>query len=258
MHRSFNAKRRRFFGNGTQNVNYVPYTNNLVLWLDASDKSTITESSNSVSQWDDRSGKNNHATQGTGSAQPITNTNTINNLNCLNFDNAQYLHINLPTNLTGTNFTFFLVYERTNIVNDAYVLSLVTNGVVNDYDNTTSLLVAGADISTGLDLRDYANPSALSLSSYPPNNTPFVYTSVYDGVNNIHYVDSVAGTTVAATNNFSFKDIYINARYTSSAVSAPFNKINLAEVLIYQDTLDINVINIVNQYLSNKWGVPLS
>ena len=34
---------------------------NLVLWLDASDSNTITESSGLVSQWSDKSGNNNHA-----------------------------------------------------------------------------------------------------------------------------------------------------------------------------------------------------
>ncbi|MAE54129.1 MAG: hypothetical protein CMI20_08505, partial [Opitutae bacterium] len=43
---------------------------NLQLWLDASDSSTITHSSNSVTQWNDKSGNGNHATQSTASARP--------------------------------------------------------------------------------------------------------------------------------------------------------------------------------------------
>ena len=33
------------------------------LWLDAKDESTITESGGAVSQWDDKSGNDNHAVQ---------------------------------------------------------------------------------------------------------------------------------------------------------------------------------------------------
>jgi hypothetical protein len=39
-------------------------------WFDASDASTITESANKVSQWDDKSGNSKHAVQATGSQQP--------------------------------------------------------------------------------------------------------------------------------------------------------------------------------------------
>ena len=52
--------------------------NGLKLWLDASDSSTITkDGSNKVSQWSDRSGNNNHATQGTAANQPTLGTNEI-------------------------------------------------------------------------------------------------------------------------------------------------------------------------------------
>ena len=57
----------------------------LKLWLDASDDSTITHSSNAVSQWNDKSGNNNHATQGTSSNKPSTNTSSQNGLNVLDF-----------------------------------------------------------------------------------------------------------------------------------------------------------------------------
>ena len=49
----------------------------LKLWLDAADTSTITHSSNAVSQWNDKSGNNNHATQGTAANQPTLGTNKI-------------------------------------------------------------------------------------------------------------------------------------------------------------------------------------
>jgi hypothetical protein len=58
-------------------------------WYDADDASTITESGGLVSQWDDKSGNNNHVTQGSASNQPTTGTRTINSLNALDFDGDQ-------------------------------------------------------------------------------------------------------------------------------------------------------------------------
>ena len=60
----------------------------LKLWLDANDESTITkDGSNYVSQWADKSGNGNHATQGTGNLQPVHDT-TLNSLN-FNYDRLE-------------------------------------------------------------------------------------------------------------------------------------------------------------------------
>ena len=58
---------------------------NLALWLDAADSSTITHSSNAVSQWSDKSGNSKHATQSTADNKPSTNTATQNGLNVIDF-----------------------------------------------------------------------------------------------------------------------------------------------------------------------------
>lgn len=50
----------------------------LELWLDGSDSSTITLNSTTVSEWRDKSGKGNHATQGTANNQPAYTAATLN------------------------------------------------------------------------------------------------------------------------------------------------------------------------------------
>jgi len=61
------------------------------LWLDAADTSTITESSGSVSQWNDKSGNGYNVTQSTGAAQPTTGSTTQNSLNVIKFDGNDFL-----------------------------------------------------------------------------------------------------------------------------------------------------------------------
>lgn len=58
------------------------------LWLDAADEDTITESGGAVSQWDDKSGKTRHFTQGTGSNQPTTGSRTQGGLNVIDFNGS--------------------------------------------------------------------------------------------------------------------------------------------------------------------------
>ena len=58
----------------------------LELWLDAKDESSVTHSSNAVSQWSDKSGNNKHVTQGTAASKPTFSTNGLNSMPTLSFD----------------------------------------------------------------------------------------------------------------------------------------------------------------------------
>lgn len=60
-------------------------------WWDASDASSITQSSGAVSQWADKSGNSKHLAQSTGSAKPTTGAVTQNGLNVLSFDGGDAL-----------------------------------------------------------------------------------------------------------------------------------------------------------------------
>lgn len=57
----------------------------LALWLDADDASTITLNGSKVSQWDDKSGEGRHATQSTESQQPVLTTSGLNGKNVVTF-----------------------------------------------------------------------------------------------------------------------------------------------------------------------------
>lgn len=125
------------------NVLGVP---SLELWLDANDTSTITESGGSVSQWSDKSGNGNHATQGTGSAQPTTSTRAINGLNALDFDGGDSLLI------SSIDFTDFAAFPELTIV--AVLESDSVTGLTNILDQrsgSTGLLIRrnGADFEAG-------------------------------------------------------------------------------------------------------------
>jgi hypothetical protein len=58
------------------------------LWLDASDSATITLVSGAVSQWNDKSGNNRHATQTVSASRPTVATAALNGLDGLNFDGS--------------------------------------------------------------------------------------------------------------------------------------------------------------------------
>lgn len=76
-------------------------------WWDASDTSTIVESSNTVTSWTDKT-QGLQFTQGS-IAQPTTNTSTINSLNVLDFNGSQQL---VGTTPGLTQYTKFIVFKR--------------------------------------------------------------------------------------------------------------------------------------------------
>ena len=80
----------------------------LTLWLDADDAATITESSGSVTQWDDKSGNGNHMTNtGSGSVSPAYLTTGFNNMPTLNFGFDDYLGNSSPSGLDGQGDFFY-------------------------------------------------------------------------------------------------------------------------------------------------------
>jgi len=56
------------------------------LWLDAADASTVTTVSGAVSQWNDKSGNNRHATQSDATRRPAFTSSALNGYSALTFD----------------------------------------------------------------------------------------------------------------------------------------------------------------------------
>ncbi|MEC8419585.1 MAG: LamG-like jellyroll fold domain-containing protein, partial [Verrucomicrobiota bacterium] len=71
--------------------NWTPAEIPTHLWFDGADASTITHSSNSISQWRDKSGNNRHANQGTAGSQPQLVSNALNGKSLLRFDGGDRL-----------------------------------------------------------------------------------------------------------------------------------------------------------------------
>ena len=68
----------------------------MALWLDAADAATITQSSNLVTKWDDKSGNNYHATAPSG-AEPTTGAANINGKKCANLGVGKKMNRTTPT-----------------------------------------------------------------------------------------------------------------------------------------------------------------
>ena len=214
------------------------YLANLALWLDASDTSTITQSAGAVSQWDDKSGNDNHAIQATGAKQPTTGLATINGLNALTLVPNQYM--GLTSEISGSGYTFFVV----SAVNDTGTNKLILTG----NSGSPSLQIDGAE---QVDIIRTAQAAILSGTTSVSTSNASIVAAVTTSGDNRTYIDGVLSDSNA----------------TDPAYTGGINKIlanlyndwgfsgDVGAILIFTRVLTNTEMNQVGNYLADKWGI---
>ena len=246
---------------------------NCITWFDADDLSTITTeaSTRNVRYWADKSASNLVLTGGglTLANEPLSVLGGMNGRNTMRFDGADYIYGAFTTSYT--EFTIFLVF-RGSITNNTYQYPFsINNGTntnnfhfdVNDPDGSSAARTLWVYWNSG------GSPySILSLTS--PNTTSdflqgsptlltFSHTNAGSGTNVI-YVNgkarsdqSNAGTQTITIGGSGF-NLYMGARSTGPA--GPYYG-DICELIIYSRQLSSTERFQVNNYLANKWRIPL-
>jgi len=209
------------------------------LWLDAQDSSTITHSSNAVSQWDDKSGNSNHATQSTASSQPTySSTVMAGGKPGLDFD-VDYMSF---PEIDGTDKTIFFVWEP-----DAAVQNfLMTHSTNNIQVKTNSSNKA-----------EYANNPL-----WYPNG---FQSSASISLNNISIVGFVLDSTLTYSVNGTAQNDSAITR-DNSQTNTKFNQIGrlksfspvlngkIGEIVV-MDSVSSTDREKMEGYLAHKWGL---
>lgn len=209
-----------------------------VLWFDASDASTITESAGAVSQWDDKSGNALHATQGTGSSQPTTGVTTLNGLNVLDFANDKLLLPDLSAYFNGSqNRTVISVVVTDsstyntiiNIGNSAYTGSRFT---FQGHNGNLSIALQGAFFNSTL----VSTSWGIAAANF--DGTQLKDVDLYFG----------GGTPQASTST--------TALNTDASVSNIIGDTNsIGEILAFDRALSASEMNQIGQYIADKWAL---
>jgi hypothetical protein len=248
-------------------------------WWDASDTSTITASSGSVSQWNDKSSNGRNVSQGSGAAQPTTGASTRNGLNVLDFDGGDFLLAATASDWTflhsaksvvfsvfragnttdpeafyviwGTSLTVllptganFLHDTRSSIPrNDALVH---TSGPASSGPNFRVLhaqqnLLPGNVWGQGTVVGDIANSTLASRSKIRLNGGSDLTGSWSGNVN-----------TNTSTPRHPFA---IGSAQDSSGVFAGHLVGSVAEVIVVNGELNSSEIETTEKYLLSKWGI---
>jgi len=226
----------------------IPSISNCILWLDAADTGNIDLSGSIVTRWKDKSGLNNHMTgTTTTSLNYVTSggTNTINNLNTLDFTAANAFLENTTISIPSTYTIFAVAYNKTTSGYSRLLSTYIDYSLfMGSLDNGYSTFVGNG----GDTWNDYAVNNPIVNT-----NTPSLF-----GLTNGNTITSLLpyynGTQLTSKNGVTrpFTGLLIG-RYFGGFVQ--YWNGYVGEILIYSRVLSLSEQQQVEGYLSIKWGL---
>tara|TARA_R110002012_G_scaffold26559_6_gene86057 strand:+ start:1433 stop:3184 length:1752 start_codon:yes stop_codon:yes gene_type:complete len=225
----------------------LPWTPSLIsteLWLDANDSNTITENSNVVSQWNDKSGNNNNVT---ANNNPTTGTSSENSLNVIDLDgDDSFLNLNFSLPSSG-NLQAFVVCEITSngFASDSI---LTMNANSNDFQ-----IDAGASEFKGRILTDSNGNTGIGSNKITGLH---IFSATFDFNSSLFTLrldgeqmsGTSAGTYTTKLNQSQQLRVFANRGNNN------FPEGRVAEVIILEDVSESSRQK-VEGYLAHKWGL---
>ena len=204
----------------------------LELWLDASDTSTITHTTNAVSQWSDKSGNGEHVVQSTAANKPSTGTSMLAGKNVVSFYGDDYLQnttvsvsqpdlVFLVANLTDTGSSSMFMFDGKS-----------SRQTIHIHATNQWSIFAGAEPMAGTS-----------------DDSPHLFTALFNGSSSALWLD---GTSIISTNagTASLTGISLGAR---GAGDLPIIG-DIAEVMVVSSPSSVDRQSIEG-YLAHKWGL---
>ena len=227
----------------------TPTMYNPIICFDASDTSAsnITESVNLVSLIKDRSGNGIDGVQATGSAQPTTNLHTINGLNTVYMDVGD--HLQMLAVATAANLTIICVFKPLGN-NNATGAFFSADAADNDFQ-----IDSGA-IGQYLGRVLTSNLGSTTAPTIVTNEMGSAILTTY------RFSDTDGDVKVRLNGVQKSSDTYNGLMNSSLAMRIGINralnvslKLDLAELLIFNQDLSATQIDTIETYLINKWGI---
>ena len=215
------------------------------VWLDAADISTITESSNSISNWADKSGEKNNAIQATGSNQPTIQSSVLNELDVVRFDGGTECLNCGGLGTSNDSFAMFGVWNYNTITHLDAILA--TDGswatasahFLIKSTNKIQLSVAGGSTV------DSVTDTALSTDTW------YNFGMVNADTTTTHYLNGVSdGTTINMNATKNLEAFNIGAWDASRTFDG-----DIGELIIITGGVSDSEREKIEGYLAWKWGL---
>ncbi len=210
----------------------------LALWLDAEDAASITLNGSTVSQWNDKSGNNRHASQATAASQPTRTLNGLGGRTVLTFDGVDDF---LNATFTLTNFSVGMVGTLT--ANTAIIYYPL--GFGSPPSGSAGLSVGGTNFTQKAAL----NSPSLLTNETVTLNSPYLITA--HAKTNNRLISFNGQTPATDTNSQSISEVRIGMRSDGFWPYAG----RIGEVVITNTALSAADRQRLEGYLAHKWGL---
>jgi hypothetical protein len=221
---------------------WTPANITTALWLDAADASTITQSSNLVSQWNDKSGNGRNATQASSTLRPLYSASRINGKPAIYSDGIDDLMV-FGSAVCPNNFTIIAVGQVNSTDNiKSFVFNQFTTGVAG---RTQASFVRG-DSSAFFQLGAFISVS----SAFTLNANQLCEWSRVAGTGTIT-VNATNTNTGALTDTIDSGNSSIFGR----SFGAVYSQVTIGELVIVANGASIDNRQKLEGYLAHKWGL---
>lgn len=210
-------------------------------WLDASDEGSITETSGAVSQWDDKSGNNYHATA-SGASRPTTGANTQNSLNVIDFSSDWFVLNSGLYGLLNQAYSLFAVSKTNNNGSQQRIINFDNGGSVG------GLRYKSAAGTTQFSSGQFAGPDDTSITKTDYN----ILGGRRSGTEQSISANGNTFVTDAGANNTTPTNGNIGTFLDGTADSLEGS---IAEIIFFNIRLSDDEFDIVEGYLAHKWGL---
>lgn len=217
------------------------------LWLDASDSSTISHNSGNVTQWNDKSGNNRHATQGTVALQPLTSANTIGGLNTISFVSEDVL--NLANNSIPSGNNAYSIYIVANITKRTDNFNMIIGSLESGAYNMLMMINASGQFYSWW---NSGGPQDLNFGVAPTDDQDYIISTDYDYSQRRLFLDGVlSGSSGGGTN----RNSGTTTNYLGGDGSINWSIMRIGEVLVLSEGPTQFERERLEGYLAHKWGL---
>lgn len=242
----------------------------LSLWLDSVDQATISHTSGTMSQWNDKSGNSKNVTVATSGTGFITNTRTINGKNAVDLNGTSacmrtssriftaasprtYVFVTKTDNAQPGTGTARIISER--FGGGGLVGTKTTNqfNFLHDYTSTGTFLRRSTVDST----IDTTNPW-IGVCMWDGNGATSGLNLYKNGSPEVAYSIDTAGPGTAVSADSAGMSIGASVDTSGTVIANTFYDGLIGEILIWNKVLGQSEINLVGSYLSSKWGIGWS
>lgn len=215
---------------------------------------TLATNGQTVQQWNDQSGLNNHLKQVTGGNRPTYQAAGFNSLSTVTLSSGTWMATTADSVAMGSGLvgSAFAVGQSTVFGSNVRAISYVENGQTSDgVSNHSAAWLLNSSGTTFASYRNgfFANDSSFSL------NTNLRFGNIYDNTNDTNYVNNVAGTPVAATGLTWTSPGTILIGTASTTSPANFWSGPLSEIVITNTALSSGDRLNLDNYFKIKWNL---